>query len=321
MFVLHKRDYKLEKLVIQDVVYNKTPARPSKSLLDTTKFIKFQKIDINNDLLYEFSSNYQYCIQHNKELVLKDILNKIKKYVDVSIFENDYNFEYNEFNIFETGNINILLEIYDYNIINDNLLNKLIKFTDNLQEKDILVFDYTDLFSYPNSEFIVILVNFFNKIKIYYSKFLMKNIIICISYTPNLIILNSIKEIKRNSENVYYKAFNIYLNNNIVSKIYRYNNLYLDYIINKNNILLKNFENLNNIIAEKQFIFNNFKDRIIGNSRFGNLRECNGNLRECNGNLRECNGNLKECSHDLLYSIFNDCYICKNCYNFFEIYL
>lgn len=301
MFVLHKRDYKLEKLVIQDIVLNKTPARPSKSLLDTSKFIEFQKIDINNDLLYEFSSNFQYCIQHYRELILKDILNKIKKYVDVSIFENDYNFEYNELNIFETGNINLLLQICDCDCNVSNLINKLIKFTENLQEKDILVFDYTDLFSYPNSEFIVILANFFDKIKIYYSKFLMKNIIICISYTSNLNILNSIKEIKSNSENVYYKTFNIYLNNNIVSKIYRYNNLYLDYIINKNNILLKNFENLNDIIAEKQYILNNFKNRIMGNS--------------------ELKIEHNDCNHDLLYSIFNDCYLCKECNSFFEIYL
>ena len=53
---------------------------------------------VKNDLLYEFSSNFKYCIQHNRYLVLKDILNKIKNYVDISIFENDYIFEFNELN-------------------------------------------------------------------------------------------------------------------------------------------------------------------------------------------------------------------------------
>ena len=128
----------------------------------------------------------------------------------------------------------------------------------------------------------------------------MKNIIICITYNSNITLQNSIKELNNNNNNnnnFYYKTFNIYLNNNIVSKIYRYNNLYLEYIINKNKILLKNFENLNDIMYEKHFLLLNYKNRIMHN--------------------KECN----DCEHDLLYSIFNDCYLCKKCSDFFEIYL
>jgi len=300
MISLSRKDYELPDFDTKNIIQNKTPSRPSKSLLDSRKYIEFQKIDINNDLLYEYNGTYKNCVLQYKELVIKDILNKIKKYIDILQFEDDYNFEYNQINIFEVSNKNILLEIYNNNCDNRSDINKLLNFFQYLKEQDILVFDYGDLFTYPSNEFLILLLNFFCKIKIFYSKFLMKNIIICITYNSNITLQNSIKELNNNNNNnnnFYYKTFNIYLNNNIVSKIYRYNNLYLEYIINKNKILLKNFENLNDIMYEKHFLLLNYKNRIMHN--------------------KECN----DCEHDLLYSIFNDCYLCKKCSDFFEIYL
>lgn len=269
-----------------NIIYSKSISRPSKSLLDVDKYKNYQKIDINNSLLNEFD----ITINNNTDLILKDALNKIKKYINFTDFNNDYKFDLDLLNILSLNNINLLVLINTKHINSLNyLINEFKKILAEIKIDDILILSYPDLYNYPCVEFLFIILQNFVKIKIYYSKIIKSNIIICIKFKSNDLIKNFCNKVVINNPIINIRNIGIYFDNNFMKYIYIYNNLILDYYIQKNIKIIDL-----NIINEKQYILENYKKQI------------------------GLNNYTTDCIHkNIIYSYFNNCCICKECHELF----
>ena len=156
--------------------------------------------------------------------------------------------------------------------------------------------NYIELYTYPSAELLIILSNLFKKIKIYYSKLLKNNIILCYSYKSNPKITVFLKNILKNwNKSASIRQFGIYIDCNLQNIIKKYNNVIFNYYINLNENLIMS----SNIIEEKEYIFKNYMKK---------------------NNIIKTNINPFKCSHRIKELEIFKCFICTKCYELFYFY-
>jgi len=274
-------------------VFSNTVSRPSKSLINCDLYKEFSKIYTNLEILNEFS-----CINNQSKkkeyFLLKEIINIFKLN---SLDTDNFSISYDSIIINEIINennlvINIIF-CFDNDVSLRNIVINLLTLIKELQNKDCLLINFDNLFTFPSSELLVIISNLFSKVKIYYCKLLKQNILYCYNYKNNKHITVFLKNIIKNwNKNSNIRQFGIFIDEFLLKKIKNHNNFIFDYYIKLNN----NFAN--STLEEKEYYFKNY---IKKNSKL---------INHC----LDCNHEIKE------FNLFN-CYICNKCYDLFMIYL
>jgi hypothetical protein len=274
-------------------VFSNAVSRPSKSLINCDLYKEFSKIYTNLEILNEFS-----CINNQSKkkeyFLLKEIINIFKLN---SLDTDNFSISYDSIIINEIINennlvINIIF-CFDNDVSLRNIVINLLTLIKELQNKDCLLINFDNLFTFPSSELLVIISNLFSKVKIYYCKLLKQNILYCYNYKNNKHITVFLKNIIKNwNKNSNIRQFGIFIDEFLLKKIKNHNNFIFDYYIKLNN----NFAN--STLEEKEYYFKNY---IKKNSKL---------INHC----LDCNHEIKE------FNLFN-CYICNKCYDLFMIYL
>ena len=287
-------------------VFTSTSSRPSKSLIDCDLYKEHIKINKNYD---EFS----YIKNQNKSLeyfVLIETINFIKNKFNEEINYDDFSISFDNITINENANSNNIIYCIDNQLFEKNndkkensfniIINNLLVILKEINENDILIMNYLNLFTYPNAELLIIISLLFEKIIIYFCKILKQNILICKNYKKNdlnNIIYVFIKHIYKNTnKNIYIRQLGIFIDNNILDTIKNYNTYIFNYYKNLQDIIL----NIN--FKDKEYFFKNYTKRLNIN-KFSN-----------------------ECCHEFIeYNILNsnnnsNYFICKKCYDVFCIY-
>ena len=267
-------------------------SRPSKSLISCELYKEFSKINTNLEILNEFSY-LDNQLKKKEYFLLREIINIFKlNTLDTDNFSISYdNIIINEI----TNENNIIYNIifcFDNDISVRNTIINLLSLINELQNKDCLLINFDNLFTYPSAELLLIISNLFIKVKIYYCKLLKQNILYCINYKSNQYITVFLKNIITNwNKNSNIRQFGIFIDETILKKIKNHNNFLFDYYINLN----KNFAN--STLEEKEYFFKNYLKK---NSKIIN-------------HTSDCNHEIKE------FNLFN-CYICNKCFDLFMVY-
>ena len=272
-------------------VFSTSLSRPSKSLINCELYKEYSKINTNLEILNEFS----YINNQSKKkeyFLLKEIINIFKlNSIDIDNFSISYdNIIINEIRGENDNNHNIIF-CFDKNISIRNIVINLLTLIKELQNKDCLLINYDNLFTYPSSELLLIISNLFTKVKVYYCKLLKQNILYCIDYKNNKNITVFLKSIiKIWSKNSNIRQFGIFIDEFILKKIKNHNYYLFDYYIKLN----KNFSN--STLEEKEYYFKHY---IKKNNKIINTSNCSHEIKE--------------------FNLLN-CYICCKCYDLFMIY-
>jgi len=267
-------------------------SRPSKSLINCELYKEFSKINTNLEILNEFSylNNQSKKIEH---FLLREIINIFK----LNTFDTDnFSISYDNIIINEiTSENNIIYNIifcFDNDISIRNIVVNLLTLIKELQNKDCLLINYDNLFTYPSAELLLIISNLFTKVKVYYCKLLKQNILYCFNYKNNQYITVFLKNIIKNwNKNSNIRQFGIFIDEFILKKIKNHNNFLFEYYIKLN----KKFAN--STLEEKEYFFKNYQKK---NSTLNN-------------HCYDCNHELKE------FNLLN-CYICNKCFDLFMVY-
>ena len=269
-----------------NIVYCKKESRPSKSLLNCDKYKKYIEIDrslnINNYLsqIKKYSKPIEYVALH-------EIISKMKIFND---YKNSLVLSYDTIIINEL-NESVLIFSLESSLSIKLIINNILNVSKIIDTDNYLIINYINLFSVNSVELLMLLSQIFKKIKIFYSKVLQQNILICCNYIYNNNLLKHFHSIfKKCRKNYNIKQLNLQIDTKILKNVINYNNNIFDYYININNKI----NNLS-IINEKEYIFNNYLKvlKIIKND--------------------------KECIHCFTYSYIYECYICKGCYELFNL--
>ena len=267
-------------------------SRPSKSLINCELYKEFSKINTNLEILNEFS----YINNQSKKkeyFLLREIINIFKlNTLDTDNFSISYdNIIINEISS-ENNVIYNIIFCFDNDISMRNTVVNLLTLLKELQNKDCLLINYYNLFTYPSAELLLVISNLFAKVKVYYCKLLKQNILYCFNYKNNQYITVFLKNIIKNwNKNSNIRQFGIFIDEFILKKIKNHNNFLFDYYIKLN----KNFAN--STLEEKEYFFKNYMKK---NSKLNN-------------HCFDCNHEIKE------FNLFN-CYICNKCFDLFMIY-
>lgn len=263
-------------------------SRPSKSLINCELYKEFTAISNNIEILNEYS--YMSSQSKKKEyFLLREIINVFKlNTIDV----NSFSISYDNIIINEIINENNIVFCFDNDISMRNTVINLLTLTKELQNKDCLLINFGHLFTYPSAELLLIIVNLFTKVKVYYCKLIRQNILYCLNYKNNKYINVFLKNIIKNwNKNSNIRQFGIFIDEFILKKFKKHNNFIFDYYIKLN----KNFPD--STLDEKQYFFKNY----IKNNR-----------KTINHSF-DCNHEIKE------FNLLN-CYICNKCYDLFMVY-
>lgn len=289
MFTLKFDDHK-NTYEINNCVFSSSISRPSKSLIDCDLYKEYSKININLDILDEFS--YINNQSKNKEyFLMREIINVFK----LNILNDSFSISFDSIIINEITNQNKTSNIifcFDKDISLRTTIVNLSQLIIELQQNDSLLINYSNFFTYPSVELLFIISNLFQKIKIYYCKLLKQNILYCNSYIQNKHITVFIKNIINNwNKNSHIRQFGIFIDEFILSKIKKHNIFIFNYyiIINKNIV--------NTTLEDKEYFFKNYV------KKHSNIIQ----------NCFYCNHELKE------FNLLN-CMICSKCYDLFLVY-
>lgn len=274
-------------------VFSTSISRPSKSLINCELYKIYSKININLDILNEFS----YLNNQSKKIeyfLLKEIINIFK----LNIIKNEslsLSFDtiiINEILNNNNENINNIIFCFDTDISLYNIVKNILILIKELQNNNILLINFTNLFTYTSIELLYIISQLFKKVKIYYCKLLKQNILYCANYNHNSNITIFLKSIFRNWKiNTHIRQFGIYIEQSIINKIKIHNDFIMNYYININNNISQS------TLEEKEYFFKNY------------IKKHTKNIHNC----FECNHQLKE------LNLFK-CMICCKCYDLFLIY-
>jgi len=251
----------LTSLNYDDCTYLNTTSRPSKTIIDCDKYKLYSKIDKNIDIIYEFS----YINHQNKPkefFILQEIINKLKIIDD---YKYSFALSFDTIIINEMEHNNIIISL-DTEINIRKLIENVISILKIIENDNILILSFVDLYTYTSIELLMILSGLFNKVKIFYCKLIQK-------------------------KNTYIKKFGVNLEKSYENKVLNYNSIIFDYYIN-----IYNKYYIIELIEEKEYLFKRYqkKNRIIKN--------------------------IINCNHDLTICNFHDCYICKKCYELFNLF-
>lgn len=271
-------------------IYSSNESRPSKSLINCEKYKQYSKLNLNLDILNEFS----YLNSQSKtldSLLLKELINIFKLYK----YENYENISmsFDSIIINEISNFNLVF-CFENNLTIQNIINNLYHLIKELSNGDCLIINYINLYTYPAAELLILILNLFSKIKVYYCKILKQNIIYCINYKNQsnitVFIRNIIKKYKSN-----IRQFGIYINPDILNIIKNHNSFIFDYYNTLNNNIT------DSTLEDKEFLFKHYC------KKYSKINSKN------TSNAFECNHNIKE------FNLFN-CHICNKCYELFSIH-
>lgn len=275
-----------------NTVFSASISRPSKSLIDCDLYKEYMKININLDILNEFS----YINNQSKKLeyfLLKEIIKVFKlNFLNSDSFSISFdsiiiNEILNEQN--ETKNI---IFCFDKDISIRNTIINLLMLIKELKSNDSVLINFNNLFTYPSAELLYIISNLFEKVKIYYSKLLKQNILYCKNYKQNQNITILFKNILKNwNKNSNIRQFGIFIDEFILLEIKKFNVYIFKYYITLNKNLT------NSSLQEKEYFFKNY---VKKNSKI---------IQNCT----DCNHEIKE------FNLFN-CMICCKCSELFLIY-
>lgn len=287
MFSIKKENSYINNFDFNNCIFSSGPSRPSKSLINCNLYKEYNKINFNLDILNEFS----YINSQNKKIehfILREIINNFK--LDISDIDV-LSISFDSIIINEINNNNLIF-CFDYDISLRNLLINLNELIKELQNNDSIIMNFSNLYTYPSSELLLIFCNLFDKVKIYYSKLLKQNIIYCKNYNQNSSITVFIKNVlKKWNKDSHIRQFGIYVKENIINEIKIHNNNIFNYYINL-------YDNLiNSSIEDKEYFFKNY------------IKQHNKNNNTC----LDCNHEIKE------FNLLN-CYICSKCYDLFMLY-
>lgn len=272
-------------------VFSVSNSRPSKSLIDCNLYKEYYKIDLNLEALNEFSyiNNQTKQIEY---LLIRELINIFKLNI---IDSESFSISFDKIIINEIKNDNYnknIIFCFDTKITLRNTILNISDLIKELQNNDSLFMNYDNIYTYPSAELLYLLSNLFEKVKVYYSKIIKKNILYCYSYKQNKYITIFIKNtIKNWNKKSYIRQFGIYIDELILNKIKKHNTYIFEYYININ----KNFMYSN--LEEKEYLFKNY---IKKQSKITN-------------NCFDCNHDIKE------FNLFNT-FICSKCYELFLIF-
>jgi len=277
----------LTSLNYDDCTYLNTTSRPSKTIIDCDKYKLYSKIDKNIDIIYEFS----YINHQNKPkefFILQEIINKLKIIDD---YKYSFALSFDTIIINEMEHNNIIISL-DTEINIRKLIENVISILKIIENDNILILSFVHLYTYTSIELLMILSGLFNKVKIFYCKLIQKNIFIGLNYKHNGNIIVFFKNVyTKLNKNTYIKKFGVNLEKSYENKVLNYNSIIFDYYIN-----IYNKYYIIELIEEKEYLFKRYqkKNRIIKN--------------------------IINCNHDLTICNFHDCYICKKCYELFNLF-
>lgn len=279
----------LEKYDHKNCVYTAGISRPSKSVINCDLYRNYFKLNL--DIIDEFSS---INIKKNYYL-LKELICVFK--LDISDLDT-LSISYNTIiiNEFEKNNKNLVF-YFDNDISLRNILVNINEIIPELKDGDFLVINYHNLFIYPALELLAIISKLFVKVKIYYCKLIKQNILYCKEFNHDTVVIEFIDNIIKNWNNkLNIRQFGISIHENILNNIKSFNNSIFKYYIELNN----NFST--STLEDKEYFLKNYiKKYSINNSSITCI-------------------NTMNCNHDIIELNLMKCYVCKKCYDLFQIY-
>lgn len=282
--------FKLEELNFENIIFSNIESRPSKTLVIPNIYNYFDKLKINELILYDI-----YNIENNKKDISYFLLNEIINKLKIENF-NDFCFSFDNININEYDYYNIIFA-FENNINQLSIIKNYINILEEIKQNDIVILNFNNLYCYSNLELMLIFAHCFNKFHIYFSKILKKDIIIFKKFIPEE--KNVVKKLllylyKNINNNIYLKQCGFNIDNDIIKFIKNYNLNYMSYYIDLNyKISNLNLLNNENKLIEKYYLFNYF-------NKHKNL--------------------IKNCNHKFEHFVLHNCNICKTCFELFEIY-
>lgn len=295
MFSINNKDLKTiqnKEFLNHNYIFSAQISRPSKSLIDCELYKKYSKINLNVEILDEFSFINSQS-KSKESYLIREIINvfKLDKFGIDNFSLSFDSIIVNEVN--ENCNITNLVLCFDLDISLNNILNNLFLLIKELNNGDSLILNFPTLFTYPNAELLIIICNMFSKVKVYYCKLIKQNILYCNNYMNVTDINVFIKNIKNNwNKNSNIRQFGLFINEFLLEKIKKHNTLIFNYYIKLND----NFINCD--IEEKEYFFHNYSKKH-----------------------KKTSCSTLDCNHDLkVFNMFN-CYICNKCYDLFVIHI
>lgn len=275
---------------INNCIFSTNESRPSKSLIDCNKYKDYSKLNLNIDILNEFS----YINSQTKtlnSLLLRELISVFKFEESISLsFDTIIINEGNGGNGENEENFNLLFCLEKTPTIK-NIFENLQQLFEEMNNGDNLIINFVNLFTYPSAELLIIILNMFQKVKIYYCKIIKQNVLYCQNFTTNS------HEIKEFIDNVLSKwkfnvrQFGIFINSSVLDLIKTHNTYIFDYYLNLNDNIA------DSTMEDKEFFFKHYCKKYSKN-----------------------NPNAFECGHSLKDYNLEKCYICIKCYELFSVY-
>ena len=299
MFSIKTNDNLITEYNIDNCIFSTNESRPSKSLIDCLKYKEFSKLSLHIDILNEFS----YLNSQSKtleSLLLRELINVFKlckkdntkdstNSADFTDLIDNISLSFDTIIINEINNSNLLFCLEKIPTIK-NIIENLQQLIKEMNNGDNLIINYTNLFTYPSSELLIIILNLFHKVKVYYCKILKQNVLYCINYrnisTVTVFIRNILTKCKSN-----IRQFGIYINSTLLDLIKIHNTFIFDYYLNLNDNIA------DSTLEDKEFFFKHYCKKYS----------------KTNSSIFDCNHSLKE------YNL-EKCYICIRCNELFNLH-
>ena len=293
MFTIKTNNNLIIEYNIDNCIFSTNESRPSKSLIDCLKYKEFSKLNLHIDILNEFS----YLNSQSKtleSLLLRELISVFKlsnkDYTPNSTdFIDNISLSFDTIIINETNNNNLLFCLENVPTIK-NIIENLQQLIKEMNNGDNLIINYTNLFTYPSAELLIIILNLFHKVKVYYCKILKQNVLYCINYknlsNVTVFVRNILIKWKSN-----IRQFGIYINSTILDLIKIHNTFIFDYYLNLNDNIA------DSTLEDKEFFFKHYCKKYS----------------KTNSSINDCNHSLKE------YNL-EKCYICIRCNELFSLH-
>ena len=292
MLSMKNENNKIEIYDYDKCVFSSCESRPSKSLIDCGKYKEYQKLNLNLDILNEFS----YLNIQTKSLeyfLLRELISVFKlSEVNISLSFDTIIINESELNLNKSN----LIFCLEHEPTIKNIIINLHQLIKEMKSDDVLIINFINLFTYPSAELLILILNMFQKVKLYYCKIIKQPILYCINYKHNsniTIFIRNILNKWKNKSNI--RQFGIYINPEILDLLKIHNDIIFEYYFNINkNIAYSTLE-------DKEFFFKHYSKKYLKvNSGFKTT------TFDCNHNIKEFN--------------LQNCHICVNCYELFSIH-
>ena len=273
-----------DKLIqLENIVITTKQSRPSKSLIDCELYTKYSQLNLELEIFDEYS-DFQLKSSDKYHFALIDILNIYRlETIDDTI-------SFNTINIYEITN-NSLIVCFEKVPTMYNTCYNLSLIMKELLIGDSILINFTNLFTFPSIELLLLIKSLFSKLKVYYCKIL-KQIIIYGKNCNSLINSDIFENIcSKWSKNCNVRQFGIFIESSILIQIKKFNDYIFSYYLD----LSLKLHSLN--INDKEYFLKHY---IKKQSHKCTL--------------------IKDCDHSLKICNLLDCFICIKCADLFMIH-